>query len=526
MHPVQPLCAFALGLAALVAAAPARAEPTDPLVAADGDPEDDDDPRDPAFRYRTPAKRYPFRAAMEEAAILAGGYAQYALDKSNASDFDLGYDWPSFRSKLTLDSVAFDDNHFDTNWLTHPGAGYLYYSAARGNRLGVFESFVLATASSTLWEFVGEFREQVAVNDLVVTPASGMALGEGGLQLGAFFHRAKRTPLTIGLGWVFAPFKSAHDAIDGLEPERASELDDVGLPNDTWHRIHLGVGVGVTAQDHGLTQLDTTVSLRSRLVNLHHYGRVGRTATWFDSGEISRMSVEATMAAGSVVDFAAASHVVAAGWASQDVGLDAVGRLEGNGIVAGIAFGAEYARHDWDRDRRRGADRLAMVQAGPMVEHTLYARGIALRTGIDVTGDFAGVDAYALPEYQLTAGRALGDGAYLVSVLRKEAYYHGLGVTVRPSVEVETAAGVSAGADLRFDRFQAITALAREPDVDGTPLAAHDRRVVARAWAAVLPLRHLEVRITAERRQRSGRVGEASAERGETTVHTDVAVRF
>src|SRR5690242_12224823 len=88
---------------------------------------------DPAAQ---PSPNY-LRAALEEGAILIGGSVQYATASSNSVDWDLQYDWPSFRSKLTGQSVRFDTNHFDTNMVTHPVAGTLYYVAARGNRLTV-----------------------------------------------------------------------------------------------------------------------------------------------------------------------------------------------------------------------------------------------------------------------------------------------------------------------------------------------------------------------------------------------------
>jgi hypothetical protein len=36
-----------------------------------------------------------------------------------------------------------------------------------------------------LWEYVGEWREQASINDLVVTPVSGVPVGESFFHLGA-----------------------------------------------------------------------------------------------------------------------------------------------------------------------------------------------------------------------------------------------------------------------------------------------------------------------------------------------------
>src|SRR6185295_4127945 len=140
-------------------------------------------------------------------------------DKSNDRDYDLGYDWDGLRSKLLFQSIAFDNNKFPTNWVTHPIAGWLYYTVPRSNRLSVQESFAFALASSTFWEFLGEIREQASVNDMIVTPVSGLPIGESLVQLGALMQRSRRGTVTRALAWTFGGAKSLHDAIDGAIPE-------------------------------------------------------------------------------------------------------------------------------------------------------------------------------------------------------------------------------------------------------------------------------------------------------------------
>src|SRR5690606_13913563 len=100
---------------------------------------------------------------------------------------------------------------FPTNWITHPAAGIAYYTAARSNRLGVLPSFAMTFASSAIWEYVGEWKEEVALNDAIVTPVSGMSLAEPLLQIGALMHRSRQNAATRAFGWIFAPLKSVHD---------------------------------------------------------------------------------------------------------------------------------------------------------------------------------------------------------------------------------------------------------------------------------------------------------------------------
>ncbi|HSO40907.1 MAG TPA: DUF3943 domain-containing protein, partial [Labilithrix sp.] len=154
---------------------------------------------DPAFVYTTPADHDYLRTAAEEAIVLAIGFAQYNMTKSNEYDWEISTDWKGVRSKLLWGAASFDDNRFDTNWLTHPFAGFFYYSVARSNRLGVFPSLAISFGASALWEAIGEIREQAAINDVIVTPGTALPLGENALQLGAFFQRGRPTALLTAL---------------------------------------------------------------------------------------------------------------------------------------------------------------------------------------------------------------------------------------------------------------------------------------------------------------------------------------
>ena len=125
------------------------------------------------FVYTTPAEPDYLRMSLQELGLFGLGLLQYQSTKSNEQDWDVRVDWPGVRSKLLWEASSFDDNKFDTNWLTHPAAGFLYYSTARGNRLGILPSFAVTTFMSAVWEELGEIKEQVAINDVVVTPVLG-----------------------------------------------------------------------------------------------------------------------------------------------------------------------------------------------------------------------------------------------------------------------------------------------------------------------------------------------------------------
>jgi hypothetical protein len=494
------LAAFVLTVALLSLARPARAD-------------------DPAFVYTTRAEPDYFRTAAEELTIFGLGLLQYQSTQSNAQDWDVRIDWPGVRSKLLWEASSFDDNKFDTNWLTHPAAGFLYYSSARGNRLGVLPSFAVSLLSSATWEELGELREQVAINDVVVTPISAVPLGESALQLGAFLHRGRQTPAVVALGWLLAPWKSAHDAIDGVTPEGAYVVDDLGLPADVWHRFTLGGSVGTTAQQRGTRGYDVRGFFGTDLVTVPGYRRAGKRSELFSSGEVTSMRFRVGGSEDRLVDVLFAASALPAGWFWQETHLDAVGELRGSETLAGLHVAAEYTLHDYDRDGRRAGDRLALVGLGGTLEESVYAHGLRVSARLDILGDFAGVDAYALPEYQ----QARADQG-LTSVLRKEHYYHALGGTVRSRLELASSR-FDAGVEARFDGFRAI----EHVDVDGAledEVPAEDRRVAGRAWFGVSPWKHLRLFLAVERNQRAGTVGSVHASRREAGVHLGTELVF
>jgi hypothetical protein len=472
------------------------------------------DDREPVFRYTKPAKRYWLRTTIEELGILGAGYAQYVDNRaSNERDFDNSPNWDTLKSKVTLGSaLTFDNNLFDTNWLTHPLAGWFYYGVARSNRVSIPASAAIAFFASTLWEVLGEIREDAAINDLVSTPFGGMAVYEPMMQTGAVFQRAKKTPASTALGWLFAPLKSIHDAIDGLETERATEIDDMGMPVDEWHRIRLGGSAGVTHQQGGVTQGDARFYGESRVVALPRYGRKGSAAGWFGGAEVSELRVQAGFSEGEAVDIQIASSALPAGYRWQDA--------HGQGIIAGLHVGTEYGRHDYDRDRRREPDRIALVAAGTTIEETTQAGPLLVRTRLDVLGNFAGVESYALPAY--AANRGVGG---LTSILAIQHYYHAYGATLRPRLELELGR-MDGGFDLRADWFHQITGRDRGTDPVDESIAARDRRLMGRTFIGVRPTPHIRLSVTGELSERMGRVANIQASRSEVGVHAGIEALF
>jgi hypothetical protein len=505
MNRVSILVALMGGVALLAAAGDARA-----------------DPRDGAFRYTTRSDPEPLRALAEEAVILGIGYAQYTSNATNEEDWDLDAGWTTIKKKVLLEAVSFDNNRFDTNWMTHPFAGYFYYAAARENRLSIAQSFTYAFASSTFWEYVGEVREHAAINDIVVTPVTGLALGENLVQLGALMHRSKRTPLSLGLGWLFAPLKSSHDALDELAPDRSGPHDDLGLPADVWHRFRFGVAGGATQQDGSRAQGDARFAIESRIVTLSGYRDAGGGSRWFDSGEVSALGLRGAVSSnGSLVDFLFEASVLPFGFYAKEVARTADGELSGHSFLLGLPVVVEYGQHDYDRDRKRGEDRIALVGTGASVEESAFAGPLAVHARVDGLVSLAGVDSYGLDDYRVRFGETR-----INSVTSRWGYYHAVGATIHPAIEI-TCGRLDAGASARFDWFDAITEGDVDPIPGGAAYRANDRRRIDRAWIGISPVRHLRLSVTAERRERDGRVGPAPrASRAEVGLFAGAEVVF
>ena len=509
--------AGALLLAASSASAQNEADAND-----ESDDEDLPAAPDPAFQYTKPVRPDYIRAAVENAIVLGLGYLEYTGNKANQEDWDLSFDWQGMRSKLLMESVTFDNNRFPTNWITHPAAGLAYYSAARSNRLGVLPSFAMAFASSAIWEYVGEWKEQVAINDVIVTPVAGMTLGEPFLQIGSLMHRSRQNTGTKIFGCVFAPLKSIHDAMDGIDPKQADHVDELGLPAEEWHRFRIGASVGTTSQQKGLTLGEAVLRAESRIVALPDYGLAGQRDAWFSSAEVSELAVTVTVSDQSkIVDFNASGHILPFGYRWQDVRIADDGDLRGTSFLGGFQVGMEYGTHDYHRDGRRSIDRIGMVAGGLTFEEWVHVGGgLSIRSSIDFLGSFAGVEAYGLPEYQ----RDFGD-LRLTSVLRYHGYYHGYGGTVRPRFEV-LYRGIDAGGDFRADYFDSITGLDVEPVARVPESPAHDRRLQTRAWVGWKPGRYIRVSLTGDHRNRDGTRPGAGAARSEVSGHLGIDLQF
>lgn len=463
------------------------------------------------FVYRSLEEKHYVRAGIEELGLIGAGLGYYFIQQQqNSIDWALGYDWLSFRQKLTCEACALDTNGFDTNFVTHPVAGTLYYLAARGNRLSVLESLGYALTMSTLWEFLGEFRERVSVNDSIVTPLAGLAIGESTTQLGAFFDRGCNTGVNRVLGAVLGPSKSIHDGIDSAELARSTACDEHGFTRRGAHRFRFWSGVASvwpTVPGPALNEL--RFGLDAAVTHIDEVGRPGRGWVGFSDGNVTSIDARVALESTYVSDFRIGAHVVPAGLYYRNVSANAGRTLRGREFMVGLLVGSEYSLHRQVRPAGPW-DRIFVVDA-PASRFSLALHGGAVRLDVTLDGGatFAGVTTFALARFESGFERE-----ELASVTTAHGYSHALGFALAPRVRLRLD-GAELGLDARADRFFALRALDPTRSAHGmTPIYETRRR--GEVWLSVGPPSGVtRATFFADVYQRSGVAGEAHAEQRE-----------
>ena len=190
------------------------------------------------------------RTLVELTGLMAIGTTWYLLDKEvNRVDWD----HPDPRDRLTTEVLRFDDNTFRMNNIIHPGVGASYYMFARANDLSAGSSAAATFATSAFWEILVELHEKVSVNDLIMTPAGGVALGEFFYQLGEYANSAPDpTGLHDALASLVGLPRYVHNRLD-RRPPQPGPVDHLGLSARFDHRLEFSyVGslrVGVDGAD-------------------------------------------------------------------------------------------------------------------------------------------------------------------------------------------------------------------------------------------------------------------------------------
>lgn len=147
--------------------------------------------------------------------VNALGEIDYAMKiNSNVDDWKYPLTMKGFKRKVA-DGMRLDANNFTTNCVGHVYSGNLYYNAARSNEYGFFGSMMFSIAGSLMWEYLGEFKEEVSLNDLLATGIGGAIFGEALHQTGVFVEK-NMSPglLRNAIVLIVDPFRVVNRALD------------------------------------------------------------------------------------------------------------------------------------------------------------------------------------------------------------------------------------------------------------------------------------------------------------------------
>ncbi|MDI3284537.1 DUF3943 domain-containing protein [Polyangium sp. 15x6] len=471
--------------------------------------------REPRFRYR-------LAAGATIVGLLGYGFTDYWAHMSdNSVDWELSWSAPSFYKKVwTLEAVRFDTNKFETNTYSHPAAGTMTYLAARGAGLGAGESFLFSFGGSLVWEYLGEYREKVSLNDIVLTPQGGFALGESLHQLGLFFERGEDNTANNVLALVFSPFRYLHRRLDHGYVARAKTLDDLGLPADAWHRFDVFVGVSAETGKDGLRLSQRRIGVSTEIIDVPEYDHPGELTKSLDPGAVTSIRLVGSVDDQGVEQLDFITRVLLGGVYDQKIVPDGHGGRRGYAIFAGPSTAFNYAKH---RQEGMEEDKLGVANAlGATVDLTLHHGKARARASVDAYGDFGAVHSMAASAYIRTRG---DEG--LKTVVADKRYYFALGATVRPTLALSYRR-FELGAQLTYDFFESIEGLDRYQERVANDVHLRDQRSSERVWLSyTLPSDKQRLAwVEVEHLDRRGRMGSFRASHESTKFRAGIAFRF
>lgn len=485
------------GLAALaLSLAPVQALP-------DGDGSGDGftlrtlDPPEPRPGDLAP-RSHELRAALEEVGIVGSAWVLYSAKNFHAEPFPPpGPD--SFLKKITGQAISFDANSISTNFVGHPLAGTGYYLAARSNRLPALTSGLFAVGAATAWELV-EYRENMSVNDLVVTPLAGIAIGETLSQFGDLSERAG----IPALSWIVNFPRRFHDWIDGVPTLPAA--------GPAQHEVRFASSAGSLAAPGGALPV-VRVALAGSLLRARGYGEAGRGEAALGDGGGASFLLEGTTSRAGAVDGRFEARAVLTGLYWRDLA-EGAGGLSGHDLVVSLTAGYRADMH-WYRGEPDRIDRLMVVEApGLGLSWRPHLGGLRLDVRLDLAPAFGGVTPAGLQGW--LASSPSPDA--LAAVTRLHGYAFAWGGAAATALGLRWG-WLGLGGSARFDGLRALKAPDPNP-VAGPPAPSTvDLRLETRAWLSLdLPLRGLTLSAAWERRWREGHMGGATRRDGDEAV--------
>ena len=469
---------------------------------------------------REPRRRAYVRT-LEEMLIFLGpfGCTLYWTNQDfNKADWDLRWDWPSWKRKIiTFDAVRFDSNDFWTNNATHAASGLIYYWIPRSNGLSIAASFGVAFLGSAAWEYLVEFKENPSLNDMIYTPLVGLPIGESIFQLGELFDRGSNGLGIRVLAEILGAPRKLHDRLDGAGSRRAKAFDALGLPADVYHRFTLSAGLADTwTTTEAPPQSRFDVGFESEVVDLPHYGKVGHAGGFVTDRGFTRLAIEASIGERRVERLSLDARATLFGWYHQEIDRDAAGDLRGSSFFLGAATSLDYVQR-WIGSIQ---DRMTVVRGIGLASDTnLHAGGLSVHASADASFDFAMVTPLSAQDWLATEHR------YTKSIVSDSGYYYAIGFSIDPKITLRYSR-FDVGFAGRFDTFSSIDGRDRLQDRIQVDAHLTDRRIEWKGFAGVTAIEGWRFQASFTQRYRESHVAGFSASNLERSAVVATTVSF
>lgn len=350
-------------------------------------------------------------------------------------------DWDNPKPLERFDGRAWrlDNNSLPVNFIAHPLMGGGSYSLARANHHHSATSFGYSFLSSFLWEFVLEFKEKVSVNDIIVTPGTGVPVGEFFYKLGMYLDTA-RNPSTgmVIAQWMLGTGVALDRTLDGRPAPQVRNRDNLGLSRAIWHAfaLHSGVDFVTTPTTPGAAR--SHAGFQGKLVTIPGYLREGNLARPFYNAEVSDFKIAAEASehgAGLIMS----ADTLVAGYHEQQLTASAQ-KTYGHAVTIGASMAFRYLQSKandysqfreaaalpqpaWDHHVPKTSEQFsAFHMPGAAVDWHLFAGDVSLSLSGRAHPDFVGLGAPAF--YDWASANLQEKGKH---ILHRQGYFYGWG---------------------------------------------------------------------------------------------------